>query len=443
MKARTFSPFLYYYELQSVDRKGSDYVGTLTRVSLIEPRSAVPETDLDLQTMADDVAKTVLQILDKSEQGVAINFTLVLAAESRVPALWLLGTQTLVFFRPDLPQHVKRRRTVAGGAHQDVGSCNQENFVLIPREMSAADFAPRRHLSEGRYCSAPRAQTAAGTQRGKTPSRNLNARDTEGRSTKGITISVRSKSQTGLILRQRSMGGEPRALEKHKRLLVLNRARVVMRGPLTSRKEQRLTMERAMEVFPVGRKLSRGHVRVRSQLEGGQKRCGGDFCKFACCDGRKTAANSGLFYPIDTLLIYVGRTKMFSPYTNSAITQPTSTFISTSNGATPTPAENDMIYPIEPDDSTYKTAGEQDRVQFVVRVKKTLADEQTDSLVAQIKEKVASEPAALNMAPESVIRLVKQYGRSKKTEVCARCKAIYKNILRCLAKLVLGVTETQ
>jgi len=110
VNARSFEPYLYHYGLKCNDYKGKVYTGCLGKTPLLSSEPLIPEIDIGIRDMAEEITRTILELIENKKKLIVVELTLVFAMEkANEPQLWFLGTSVFRFISKE-KQNVRTKR---------------------------------------------------------------------------------------------------------------------------------------------------------------------------------------------------------------------------------------------------------------------------------------------------------------------------------------------
>jgi len=486
VNARKFTSFFLNYEVKNSDKKGNKYIVTLIK-SAYSDHSFFKENEIKIQAFAESMTKVLLELLEKNTKNAVFRMILTFALEIYPGIqLWLLGANEITLLKKDT---YKNSRLGLINKLKPTKSCG--NFILIPKEInkfSRSNTTERQRLRKNNSLSEQKFIKNSSIPERRCKSRMVSARkklNPENFFTNEIikpitnlTISRNPNSKPiNNITSFKTLHVEAvKTVEKPKKAWNIYASVRMQKNekinthyknfreadPVDTRQNlfHRFKLVKTKTSIPtslpqpieIKEKPKTRNVKMRTSLYD-EKTCFGDFCKFhynipGCADEIenspvKTDKNNKfpILYAIDALLINVGRLRMFSPYENPAIIQPVSTYIQTNTNSSPLAIDPEISFPIFPDDELNKYGPGEERIKFLVKVKKNMTNEQMNEMLAKIKNQVIYNENSLNSIPAGVIRLIKRHANPQNLDVCSKCRAIYVNILRYLAKIILGVND--
>jgi len=160
------------------------------------------------------------------------------------------------------------------------------------------------------------------------------------------------------------------------------------------------------------------------------KLCAGDFCK----NSVSSVCENSTYCLIDETLIYLARTKYFSPQFNSEIRKihlhsPTQSKYSQES-------QKYLLKNMDLHEENVDCTSDNDLIKFQVEVKGTIEDDFLNSILKRIRHKVILNPGIVDKLPGYAGRLLKK-GPLRKVEVCFSCKQLYTKVAKYLATIIL------
>lgn len=440
VNARTFEPFLYHYGLKCGDRRGETYAGFLGRTPVLSSGSIMTEGDPSIRTMAEEMAREILEIIENRRKLIVTELTLTFAMErSNEPQLWLLGA-SLFRFIPRGRQAKRRRVNIRlDSVDRPLASRKFTDYLPVTTKLPPAlrrmgrirPTAKReKHFSfnstaiggllkEATSAKEPRT-TAKEDIASQTAKRvplkarlsNMHTKYSSCNKSPQVKINellnksynqfkffqnngfetVCNYSKTGYSELQYISLAQPNG-----KVVQLNSASVNSSKEIVSPKQ-------AVKYVSAYSPLSLQHKKGP---------CAGDFCR--------SSDIHEAFYPIDELFIVLGRTKPFS--------------IQGMMGR--------QIFPLKAGNSANKLArhtahSKTDAETDTARSHKDTAE---DIFLARVskafREQLSNGSHWVSSLPACSLELV---GRCRTRHVCRRCKTVYTKIARTLSRQLLGLS---
>ena len=425
MSARKFKSHTYRYCLESQDKKGDNYQGFFEKVDPILGR--VVEQDNSIRLMAEDIAKIILYILGNGVKMIVMKLILIFAIEdNKENQLWLLGASKFSYISKPTPLLKKKKIDL----NSDSLSFPLNNFEIIHTNVNSPMGFKKNGLAlkpiHRTLSVQPNERTVKGIPVNKNILKPLK---------KPFQLDPRIKKYMGKehirdiinqsILRlkyENILKKEIKIplLTQKKDTIVLHKLKnhsiEIVTENNDSNNEKELTMNnikcnvesRTPSFLSDINKLKEGlrHVYPLLSIRENKISCPGDFCK------HDKSYNE--HYPMDNLIICLGKTDLFSPTSNYRVRQ-----ILKSNYKS---LHEEVVH-----SNYFLRKSTFDEIEKQNISKETTENIFVERLAKRLREKIRLNPNWAKELPEEILSVLSQQDRTI-VNVCKHCNAAYTKI---------------